>query len=193
MFQIPRERAKYFSGGRTFWWSWRLKGWMNTHLDLASLDAVRTGEATAEEAAHARDCTECSAALVDVERVAGRIASAEMTRVNVPPLVRQRILAEARRRPVGMRWMAAAAAVLVAVLGLWIVTRQDSRDPVPTVAGDVDLSGRLDIIDAYALALRLKSGEPVDADWDLNGDGRVDEDDVDEIGRRSVAVSRKDG
>ena len=160
------------------------------HLDLGTLDAVRTGEAMADEAAHARECSECSAALADVERVAGRLGSASMPELNVPPLVRQRILAEAGRRPAGMRWMAAAAAVLVAVLGLWIVTRPG---PAPVVAGDVDRSGRLDIIDAYALALRLKSGEPVDAGWDLNGDGRVDEDDVDEIGRRSVAVARRDG
>ena len=89
-----------------------------------------------------------------------------------------------------MRWMGAAAAVLVAVLGLWVVTRPG---PVEVVAGDIDRSGRVDIIDAYALALRLKSGEPVEADWDLNGDGKVDDEDVDEIGRRSVAVARRDG
>ena len=163
---------------------------MNTHLDLATLDAVRTGESTPDEAAHARECADCATALTDVERVAGRLGSASTETFAVPPLVRLRILAEARKRPMSMRWMAAAAAVLVSVLGLWVVTRPG---PVVVVAGDIDRSGRLDIIDAYALALRLKSGEPVEAEWDINGDGKVDDEDVDEIGRRSVAVAGRDG
>lgn len=165
---------------------------MTEHLDLATLDAVRTGEATAEEAAHARDCASCSVALEDVSRVADRLGAARRPGLEVSPRVRGRILAEARRRPVSWRWMAAAAAMLVAVLGLWLVARPEP-DAGPIVAGDVDRSGRVDIIDAYALALRLESGEPPEAGWDLNGDGRVDEGDVDAIGRLAVSVGRRDG
>jgi hypothetical protein len=68
---------------------------------------------------------------------------------------------------------AAAAAILVAA-GVWIAVRPSTR--------------KLDIVDAYSVALRLRNGQTVESSWDLNGDGKVDDRDVDEIARRSVAL-----
>ena len=76
--------------------------------------------------------------------------------------------------------MAAAAAALLVGAVAWFALR-------PSIPGDVDRSGRVDIVDAYALAVRIRSGQ-LDAAYDLNGDGKVDDQDVDEIARRSVAL-----
>ena len=46
----------------------------------------------------------------------------------------------------------------------------------------------MDIVDAYSVSLRLRNGQAVEPSWDLNGDGKVDGRDVEEIARRSVAL-----
>jgi hypothetical protein len=84
--------------------------------------------------------------------------------------VTRKILAPKRSwRPIA----AAAAAILVAI-GVWLAIRPSTR--------------KLDIVDAYSVALRLWNGQSVESSWDLNGDGKVDGRDVDEIARRSVAL-----
>jgi len=61
----------------------------------------------------------------------------------------------------------------------------ESSAPLP---GDIDGSGSIDILDAYHLARRIKSGSPAD-DFDLTHDGRVDDDDVHFIATRAVALN----
>jgi len=61
-------------------------------------------------------------------------------------------------------------------------------DRRPAIRGDVDFSGRVDIVDAYGLAVRLRSGQKLDLTFDVTGDGKVDEQDVEELARRSVAI-----
>jgi hypothetical protein len=46
----------------------------------------------------------------------------------------------------------------------------------------------MDIVDAYSVAVRLRDGQVGRRKWDLNGDGKVDARDVDEIARRSVSI-----
>ena len=146
---------------------------MDGHLDLLGLDAVRAGDATPDQRAHAEHCAACRATIDGFRALAARLTPAP---IEVPAGVTRRILQPRRTwKPVA----AAAAAVLVAA-GAWFATR-------PALPGDVDRSGRVDIVDAYALAIRLKSGQP-EPGHDLNGDGKVDERDVDEIARRSVAL-----
>ena len=53
---------------------------------------------------------------------------------------------------------------------------------------DVDRSGRVDIVDAYLVARRLKSMQAPDPKWDFNGDGRIDGADVDFIATRAVRL-----
>jgi len=138
---------------------------MDGHLDLLGLDAVRAGDATPEQRAHAEQCAECRATIDGFRALAARLTPA---RIEVPAEVTRKILKPKRTwRPVA----AAAAALLVAV-GIWFALRPR----------------KLDIVDAYSVALRLRNGQTVESTWDLNGDGIVDAKDVDEIARRSVAV-----
>jgi len=170
-----------------------------THLDLLALDALRAGEGTSVERDHLERCESCREALERLERMAAEIRSCALPRVEIPPEVDRSVLSRARkaleerRRPrvfFSRPWARAAAALLVAAaLGIWISTWEgipffSGRDP-----GDIDRSGRVDIVDAYLLARRIRGGEPLDAAWDVNGDGRVDRGDVDEIARQSVSIS----
>ncbi|HLY07978.1 MAG TPA: dockerin type I domain-containing protein [Planctomycetota bacterium] len=155
---------------------------MDGHPDLLALDALRAGEGSAEERAHASQCPECRATLEGFRRLAAGLAPAPL---GVPESVKQQILARTRPSPRRRSWrpLAAAAAVLIGLGAVWV-----ARSARPSLPGDVDRNGRVDIVDAYALAVRLRSGEKMDLIYDVNGDGRVDERDVEEIARRSVSL-----
>ena len=77
--------------------------------------------------------------------------------------------------------MAAAAALLLSIASAWLLTESK-----PAIPGDVDRSGRVDIVDAYLLAMALRDGDR--PDHDVNRDGTVDNEDVEEIARRSVEL-----
>jgi len=140
---------------------------MDGHLDLLGLDAVRAGDATPEQRAHAEACADCRVTIHGFRALAARLAPA---RIDVPAEVTRKILRPRRAwRPIA----AAAAAILVAA-GVWLAVRPSTR--------------KMDIVDAYSVALRLRNGQTVESSWDLNGDGKVDGQDVDEIARRSVAL-----
>lgn len=149
------------------------------HLDLLGLDAVRAGDATPEERAHADGCSQCREAVEGFRSLARGLAPAPL---EIPPKVTRDILALARPRPI-WRPLAAAAALLIGLGSLWVGLSRSRLSE-----GLARRPDRVDIVDAYDLALHLKAGERVDASWDLNGDGKVDSRDVDEIVRRSVAI-----
>jgi hypothetical protein len=144
---------------------------MDGHLDLLALDAVRAGDATPEERAHAEACAECRATVARFRDLAARLTPVP---VEVPAQTKNRILAMGRPKRL-WRPVAAAAAALLVGLGVWLFV----RPPAPR---------RMDIVDAYSVAVRLREGRSVDPKWDLNGDGKVDEKDVEEIVRRSVSI-----
>jgi len=152
---------------------------MDGHPDLLALDAVRAGEGSADERAHVEQCAECRAALEGFRGLATRLAPAPL---DVPSSVKRDVMALTRPRR-AWRPLAAAAAILLGLGALWL-----ARGGRPALPGDVDRSGRVDIVDAYALAVRLRSGQHLEPVYDVNGDGKVDERDVDEIARRSVAL-----
>lgn len=52
---------------------------------------------------------------------------------------------------------------------------------------DIDRSGKVDILDAFAVARGIKSGKPSLA-WDVQGDGKVDQQDIDDIAAIAVRV-----
>ncbi len=62
----------------------------------------------------------------------------------------------------------------------------------PPVAGvhDVDRSGRVDILDALALARYVESGGEYEARWDFNTDGSLDRADVDAAAYSAVSLSK---
>jgi hypothetical protein len=144
---------------------------MDGHLDLLGLDAVRAGDATPEQRAHAESCADCRAGVDGFRDLAARLAPAPL---EVPADVRRRILSIARPRRL-WRPLLAAAALLLIGLSVWLASR-------PTAPH------RIDIVDAYSVALRLREGRSIESKWDLNGDGKVDTLDVDEIARRSVSI-----
>jgi hypothetical protein len=97
-------------------------------------------------------------------------------------------LGRPRRRPVRLfRWAgvaaAAAAALLLSLFSDW---PRPARDPM-----DIDRSGRVDILDAFAMARRIETGPSPDAAWDLNRDGRIDRKDVDVVAMAAVKISRE--
>jgi len=144
-------------------------------------------------------------------RLAADLRAISDHRLAVPPSVDAAILASARlqlgrrarpgRTARILRWAvpaAAAAAVLLVLLARQDFTpmpesrtasvRQPSTvDRQPSF--DIDLSGRIDILDAFALARRLERGEATDPAWDRTGDGAVDRKDVDAIALAAVKVT----
>ncbi len=96
--------------------------------------------------------------------------------------------AEIRRAAFRSRryWPAwAAAAALLLGLGSWLALSSTRRP----LRGDVDGSGRVDIVDAYLLARRLETQGELEKHWDLTGDGRVNVSDVTAVAERSVSLS----
>jgi hypothetical protein len=123
------------------------------------------------------------------ERLIADLHAAFRKRVEVPEALDRTIFEAARlrlRRRRGAlvrRWAAAAAAAAALALAATLAWR--GGDPA-----DLDGNGRIDILDAFALARRLEAGAAPEPRRDIDGDGRVDRRDVDAIARRAVALRR---
>jgi hypothetical protein len=119
---------------------------------------------------------------------------AERTAVLVPPVVDEAVLSRARERFTEIRrrhsrarkvWWMSAAAGLVALSFL-----ASSLINAPRFdRADVDQSGRVDILDAFALARRIQQGTA--GGFDLNRDGVVDKLDVDLIAAQAVRLRKE--
>jgi len=107
--------------------------------------------------------------------------------VAVSPEVDQRVQQAAwrhlalRRGMRVVRWLAPLAAAAAAVLVFLPQAREET-------VGDVDGSGGVDILDAFALARRVEASAPVKTSWDMNLDNAVDQRDVDLIAAMAVAL-----
>ena len=104
-----------------------------------------------------------------------------------------------RRRRRVMAGAGAVAAAAVVALGVWIVwpgslsSQPRSTHLAYTVPEDIDGSGRVDVLDAFALARQLeREAQPSQAS-DVTQDGRVDQQDVDAIAREAVALTGERG
>jgi hypothetical protein len=82
------------------------------------------------------------------------------------------------------RWLPLAASIVIAATMLYFASLGR------TLAGDVNRDGAVDVIDALLLADRVRSGEAKTRSWDLNGDGKVDARDSEEILARVVDLER---
>ena len=122
----------------------------------------------------------------------------------VPREIDEAILAGARRSLVARRrgWAVvqriggglAAAAVLAIAIRVFHPPKLNSPIAAPprpqrAQAADVNHDGRVDILDAYIVARHIARHEPLDPAWDVNGDGVVDQKDVDLIAHLAVQTT----
>jgi len=157
---------------------------MSTHPDLLELDALRAGEAPAEVKDHVSACTACRSVVDDLRLLSARLQESVSDPLRIPPEIDRAILARTRPRRLRVAPFAAAAAVLLA--SALFLTLPAGRNPA-----DLDLSGQVDILDAYLLARILKEGKAPTSSWDQTGDGSVDHGDVAVIARASVSLHRR--
>ena len=108
----------------------------------------------------------------------------------VPPVRRY-------RRWVSWRWAAIGSTIAAASVAMLVWTTQPMsprsespvalQSPLPqTDDNDVDRNGRVDILDAFAIARQIRSGDP--RARDVNHDGRLDQQDVDLVAREAVML-----
>jgi hypothetical protein len=127
--------------------------------------------------------------------------------VFIPPTADEAILRAARRHLAlpesgrrgwfgWFRFMPRVAAAAAAILLLAAIP-QFFKQPAPGPArgsafarGDLNHDGRVDILDAFALAMQLKQGETRNLQLDVNGDGVVDERDVAALAARAVKLEQ---
>lgn len=165
----------------------------SNHPTLDRLDAVRTGEGTADDTAHVASCSLCQAILSDLRAIALDLRRSQPD-IEIPAAVDQRVLWLARKqaalikrgRVPATRWAIAASLLLAvgaAALWQWMAT-----PPTAIARRDVDGNGRVDILDAFALARTLKAESTANNRWDVDADGNVDTRDVDLIAHAAVAL-----
>ena len=92
----------------------------------------------------------------------------------------------------------ASAAMIALVVFVWNpVQEQVAHAPSvamndeanrPSVGGDLDANGTVDILDAYALAKHVEQGGSAKA-YDYNADGQIDQGDIDWIANQAVALN----
>jgi hypothetical protein len=125
----------------------------------------------------------------------------ELHRIDVPATIDASVLLRSRatiarnhRRRRLLQWAGAAASAAAAiVLAITILHDRRPAQAPPSVAlrQDLDGNGRVDILDAFWLARKLDKGASQAAAWDINGDGKVDQADVDSIAASAVRVGGK--
>ncbi len=169
------------------------------HPDDLMLEAARTGEAPDDVAEHVRDCATCGDRSDMLRLLADGLSSSDAPEI---PQSRHDVILElaherarlaraAGQKPRIPRWLvpaAAAAAAIIMVVALPDWRNADQVTAGAALAGDVNGDGSVDIIDALALARRLESDGEAAAQWDLNGDQRVDRGDVEQIAMLAVSL-----
>lgn len=115
---------------------------------------------------------------------------------------------KAGKRSQRFRWVAWSSGTIAAAALLFALLPQDpgqlgaSRSMVAEtesavmqklaadglLSGDIDQSGRVDILDAFALARQVNSNSEYSSQWDQNGDGRMDQEDVDLVALNAVTL-----
>jgi hypothetical protein len=144
-----------------------------------------------------QDFDESESALPDAFRSAMRSRYGPVP--EVPPEIDRAILADARQHlltnaPIIKRrrfnaWKVAAFASTMATAAvLFLAFSPRSVDgPRESVAQDLDGNGRVDILDAFVMAREIRSGRGQSI-HDVNGDGQLDQTDINEIAQKAVML-----
>ncbi len=135
------------------------------------------------------------------------------TQHTVPPEIDRAIIDRAEQHFIGeefsktkqrrIRWhviwkVAAAAAVIIFAFSLDLTLQPEVKQE-PTASRmaaledenfDIDNNGRVDILDAFTLARRIESTSYTESQSDINNDGLVNGDDVDEIAMAAVRLNK---
>ena len=120
-------------------------------------------------------------------------------RVFVPPAVDDAMSREARKhlqrlqrtKPGWKPWLSWAAMAACLTLAIWLGERLTRPSGGKSFAReDINRDGRVDILDAFALARKIETGGTLDPRWDINGDGRIDRVDVKAIAARAVSLAQ---
>jgi len=147
------------------------------------------------------------------KRLAADLRTAYSHDVHVPEAVDSRVLNNARvgfakrsRFWSGLFYSGFAAAAAVLIFGIVLPEIYPAVEHVrphkvgtqmlnviPSAAEDVDHNGKVDILDAFVVAKLVETGKKVDEAYDVNGDGKVDQADVDRIAHAAVAVAPHSG
>jgi hypothetical protein len=111
------------------------------------------------------------------------------TSVQVPPEIDRAILYKASQKLVRpqkyshiLRWIGPVAAAAVIIFAVIFMNQG--------TPADIDRNGRVDILDAFKLAKQIQSENTVNKKWDINGDGLVDNDDVQTIAYAAVSLDK---
>ena len=102
---------------------------------------------------------------------------------------REHLAKSARARPFLWQW--AAALVLLGILAVALTSLLSSRSNA-VARNDFNGDGKVDVLDALALARSVEARGQLSIKWDLNGDGIVNRQDADAI-LVDVVVLRKAG
>jgi len=120
-------------------------------------------------------------------------------RVFVPPAADGAMLREARKHLQRLQrpqsgwkpWLSWAAMAACLTLAIWLGERLTRPAGSKSFAReDINRDGRVDILDAFALARKIETGGTLDPRWDINGDGRIDRVDVKSIAARAVSLAQ---
>jgi len=127
----------------------------------------------------------------------------------VPPEVDRAVSDKIHRHLVGIKplegkrrrfhWVAlwkvaAAAAVVIFAFSLDLTKKPEPLTNRSVLTGaqatDIDLNGRVDILDAFTLARQIENADHIATKWDMNGDGLVDHSDVDIVALAAVRLEK---
>ena len=118
-------------------------------------------------------------------------------RIFVPPAVDAKVISRAREhlqaaRPDRTKWPTLQWAAALAVLGLIAVTLTSvlSNRSADIARADFNGDGKVDVLDALALARRADAGGQMPIKWDLNSDGVVNRQDANAILTEVVALNK---
>ncbi len=128
---------------------------------------------------------------------------------SVLPEVDRVIIDKARQQLIPRHWrgrvfrhislwrVAAAAAVIIFAFSLNLTQKPGptttSSFIVEAQAVDIDENGRVDILDAFKLARYVETSGRTVKEWDINGDGLVDRNDVDMVALAAVRLDKNKG
>ena len=139
------------------------------------------------------------------EKLGADVSSLFRAEVHVPREVDRAVIEMARRRFAGrrrsilvLRWASVSAAAAAVLLAVSVMLQQEraltphapTTPPEAAVREDVDGNGRVDILDAFALARHIEASGERRQHWDVNGDGDVNQVDVDTVAMAAVSLDR---